>query len=241
MDKIEVLTLVIGAFGVIITLYLREAIKLINERKSLIIQLESYLLDWLDNFDDVDLTSIMNVGYILKDKKFNLYLNKGNDGLKEFEEEKNKFIQKMITELICSEEYLTNLKNNQKRMKIDEKLYSHTIENLDYYRDSLYNDKLFISDSNASKISWLTATRTIKIKRIISSLIEESKELFILVSVIEDLEKSEELKETYTKLLKNLIYFSIEYAHLTEELKYIKDKSTCQLLIMDIKEFFKSK
>lgn len=214
-----------------------------KEQKLIAIRIHSYLMFTVNeilNTKSKELVTLIDAGGDLHNKEQE-FLTKGEIEsfklvMEEFEKEMKEVKKNILTDKTTNNTMNTFFTDVQALIS---EHYDFKINNLYESKQNIVNNNGFISDEEASKISWVMALRIITIKGYLINLIMNTQEYFIITRYSKEFSTNDVIEPT-SKILVYTILLGKELFPALKEADKIKSKSVIELCIKNIFRYFKT-
>lgn len=222
--------LIIVGIATLLFFFIKDVYNNAVEKKLIAIKLEAYLNNWINEISKHDdLFVLINLGQqwnhelvssINDNKKFNDLYKKQNEELK-----------KLKTELIENEDVNSHLKSlHSKIINMPDDLFKLNIHNIDDSIENLNNNISFISDHDASKISWHTADNVISTRQHILTILVQTKYLYYTLKNMTEFEM-EPIREHYVSIVESIIIIGQKLNPLLDIAELIRKRNIFENMI----------
>lgn len=222
--------LIIVGISTLLFFYIRESYNNAIEKKLISIKLEAYLNNWMsDILKNEDLFSLINLGKqrykerslaVSDDDKWNELYDKHKEDLK-----------KLTTTLIDEDSVQLHLKSlHSTILNMPDDIFKLSIQTMDNGLDNITKNISFISDHDASKISWYTADRIINLRNNLINVIIKTKFLYYLLKNMPEFDTNV-IRDSYSSIIESIIIIGERIDPLLNTAKIIRERTTLENML----------
>jgi hypothetical protein len=221
------ISIIIGVIGALLGVYFRESLRAAHQQKLVALRLNAYLQNLIEEILDSEFEKLFFTG-VAWDKDITEAASKGIEAFQEVDEKYKKMLEEVKIKINegVPEINKTVEKNYKSFREMDEEIFQFYIQQLEKAQNYLIRGVNFISDEDATKLSWIAAHRVIEIKSHAMELITKSVLYMKMLRKMDALD-IKALHEVIFDITKHSIMLS---RHVTPLFKYTKIISQCGIL-----------
>lgn len=181
MDDLKWVSIIIGALGALLGVYLRESYRRALNQRRIAVQLDAYLNYWQMDLLRSDFGSLVILVENWDKERMEALKAGGEKAFVEVYQKQGELIKDIKRAVKSGDKtFVSALEGNYSTLKkMSDNVFDLFLSEMTYARGALLSGKSFITDQDAAELSWVAAQRVVTLKGNLTSLMLQVK-LFAL-------------------------------------------------------------
>lgn len=209
MGEWEIISIVIGIAGALFGVYFRESLRSAKQKKLIAIRLEAHIHNFTSRVLESEFKELYLLGRAWYGKKLKAFTEGGLQSFIEADDEIKKKIEELEKKI---SEGIEDIDEGIKKLhtefrEMDDEIFRLSIQSQELIRDYLMDNKNFISEEDASKLSWAIASHVVEAR---NYLLEMSSLSILFATTLKKMESLniDTAKNALIPIVRSYIRFS---------------------------------